>query len=188
MIDTRTESPSRPVPPGLDLHRLPVAKFALLSDLAAALRSVRPPDPPYTELGDFAADIDAGPPAKDRPRPFSYRRQIMQRSELRLHVPDGVMVASLNYYPVGGGVGWHTDSKSPGWRVYLALPMGPGRGAFITRDRFAFDDPDFALAFRVGPGAWHAVDSPGPRLSAGLHFVPGAFERLYMSALEGVST
>jgi hypothetical protein len=73
----------------------------------------------------------------------------------RVELPVGTTISALNYYPSGGsGLGWHTDSVNPGWRVYVAQPLADVAGEFLTADEIIADEPGIALAFRV-------VSAPG---------------------------
>jgi hypothetical protein len=150
------------------VQRLKIADQALLSTLAAFLATVPAPRPPYAERGDWRRDVTGGPPSVDRPRPLTYRRHPVATQ--RPTMPGGVAISAINYYPAGGsGLGWHTDSLNPGWRVYVAHPLTEVAGEFMTADEIIADEPGVALAFRVGaPESWHAVRTEGPRLSLGI--------------------
>jgi hypothetical protein len=91
------------------------------------------------------------------------------------------MLSALNYYPVGGGgLGWHTDTGHPGWRIYIARLLSPLPGVFKTPGREYVDEPGSALAFYVSgePGdSWHAVRTDGPRFSLGIRFADGPTQR-----------
>lgn len=158
--------------------RLRIAEFPLLAELAAYLDRASCPPGPYDARGDWRADVAAGPPSCDQPKPLRYRRQFLP-TPIRLPLMDSdTIVSALNYFPPGGaGLGWHTDSRQPGWRVYLARPLGLLPGCFVTPERVFFDEPGIALAFLAGPGAWHAVVADGERLSMGLRIRGGRTAR-----------
>jgi hypothetical protein len=162
----------------VNVLRLAIAPHPMLRELAAYLATVAPPSPPYDEHGDWRADIAAGPPLEDRPKPLHYRRQFM-KTPIRLpSMPDDTIVSALNYYPAGGaGLGWHTD-RAEGWRVYIGLPLTNVAGCFITREALFYDVDGFAVAFEAGPQSWHAVRADGPRLSIGLRIRGGRTARL----------
>lgn len=139
--------------------------------LAAAIDDARRLLPcTVTRNGDLAADLRDGPPETvDRPRalvrrcgmvPFAHARELLKP----------VDVVGINYYPARGGMGWHTNSNAPGWRIYLPLALDAhgGSGLITTDGRFP-DQPGFANAFRIGPWreSWHAVWADGARLSIG---------------------
>lgn len=78
-------------------------------------------------------------------------------------------------YPDGGHMGWHTNDRVPGWRVYLtnAEAAGqsffryrtPGTGEIVTSWDTGWD----LRVFRIDPAAplWHAVYSATNRTSLG---------------------
>lgn len=152
------------------VQRLDISKHALLRMMSAFLaRAERPPAPPM-ERGDLHGDLMAGPPASDRPNPTSYRFHRLQPPQLAL--PTATTIGSFNYFPEGGaGIGWHTDSNSPGWRVYVARPLSADVGWFYSDAGLFQDDPLQATAFYVARPPrhfWHAVSAPGPRFSIGI--------------------
>jgi hypothetical protein len=157
----------------VNVQRVELARHPMLQEMAALLARVQlpllPPARPYDEHGDWRADIAAGVPSTDRPKPLHYRRQFVPTAARLLSMPDDVAVSTLNYYPPGGaGIGWHTDSRAAGWRIYIARPLSPILGEFITPTASFCDMEGYGLAFAAGPGAWHAVRAEGPRLSIGL--------------------
>lgn len=163
----------------MKIHRLTIADHPLLVGAAAVLDSLEAPHGPFLERGDFWTDIEGDPPKDNRPRPHNYHRKPFHPPR-PLDLPPDVHLASINYYPPGGaGMGWHTDSTSPGWRVYLARPLGVP-GCFITMDDGrrveTYDEDGIALAFFVSgePDTWHAVRTMDARFSLGLRLVaPG---------------
>lgn len=80
------------------------------------------------------------------------------------------------YYPAKGYMGWHTNSNTPGRRVYLAYSSDSGQNSFsyvsngnIVKD---YDDSGWtAREFVVGDTPsklfWHCVDAKIPRISMG---------------------
>ncbi len=118
----------------------------------------------------------ARPPIADRSRPFS--QQLYALRDLTKDVPcagPGWRRQCANYYPAGGGIGWHTDSAWPGWRVYVYRLLGAD-GASVMR----FDDQEFhegpsefgGYVFKAG--IWHALYTHIPRLSCGFQ-IPATF-------------
>jgi hypothetical protein len=164
------------------VRRLVVEDYPLLRELAAYLDGVEPPPPPYDTRGDWRADIAAGPPDVDRPKPLAYRRQFMAAPVRVGSMADDTIVSALNYYPPGGsGIGWHTDSGHPGWRIYIGRPLTAMPGVFLVTGGAFLDVPGLATAFHVSGRAadsWHAVASEGPRLSMGLRIAGDRTARL----------
>ncbi len=87
-----------------------------------------------------------------------------------------VVIASGHFwYPPGGYLGWHTNSRVPGWRVYLTYASEPGRSGFRHLDpetgeiHTTLDGAWDLRAFRVGPAEplWHAVWAECDRFSFG---------------------
>jgi hypothetical protein len=165
--------------------RLQIAAHPLLQQLAEFLACVPRPElfisTPTTERGDWRADVDGPPPVDDRPQPFAFRRLRMQ-TPLQLPGMNGdTMISALNYFPVGGGgLGWHTDTGHPGWRVYMPRLLSPAPGVFRTPAIDYVDNEKLALAFYVSgdpADSWHAVRSEGGRFSLGVRFADGPTQR-----------
>lgn len=167
------------------VRRLLISNHALLQQAAAFLDTVAPPElfnVAEWERGDWRGDVDGRPPLRDRPQPLSFRRQRLACSPRLDGIEMGdAQISALNYYPVGGGgLGWHTDTGHPGWRVYIARPLTAMPGVFLTVESAFIDAPGTALAFLVSGepcASWHAVRSLGPRLSLGLRFKDGPTAR-----------
>lgn len=118
-------------------------------------------------FGDVAMDIRSGIPSTDRRQPWSIRCVHMIDVAARAKPLVGNwQVRAATYYPAGGGMGWHTDSGRPGWRVYVVLPLG--RSRFLTVDQEFRDMGGTAMVFKAGPGAWHAVEATDERFSIGV--------------------
>jgi len=85
------------------------------------------------------------------------------------------------WYPPGGCMGWHTNLRTPGWRLYITRADAPGRSFFRYRDPAsgaivtARDGLANARLFHITPAAplWHAVYSDTDRFSLGFK-VPAA--------------
>ncbi len=79
------------------------------------------------------------------------------------------------WYPPGGYMGWHTNHRNPGWRVYVNYAEQPGRSFFRYRDPetdrivTSVDDVWNLRLFRVSSEVplWHAVYSDTHRHSFG---------------------
>ena len=79
------------------------------------------------------------------------------------------------WYPPGGFMGWHTNQKAPGWRIYINYTeeseksffryQDPDSGEIITKN----DDIINFRLFRICPEKplWHAVYSDTHRFSFG---------------------
>jgi hypothetical protein len=164
------------------VRRLVVDDYPLLRELSAYLDTVEPPPPPYDERGDWRADIEAGAPSVDRPKPLAYRRQFMEHPLRVGSMADDTIVSALNYFPPGGaGIGWHSDSGHPGWRIYIGRPLTSMPGVFLVSVGAFIDTPGIATAFHISGRAadsWHAVISEGPRFSVGLRIAGDRTARL----------
>jgi hypothetical protein len=89
---------------------------------------------------------------------------------------DPILVPSGHYwYPPGSYMGWHTNSRFPGWRLYLTWAEEPGRAFFRYRDPdngeivTSLDECLTLRVFRVSreKPIWHAVYSQTHRFSLG---------------------
>jgi hypothetical protein len=86
-----------------------------------------------------------------------------------------VAVSGHFLYPPGGYMGWHTNSRVPGRRLYLSYVAEPGRSFFRYRDPDSSEVVttwDNGLDLRVfdidrSRPLWHAVYSDTYRLSFG---------------------
>jgi hypothetical protein len=156
----------------LIVRRLVVADHPLLCAAAAYLETLAPPPPPYQARGDLAADVLLGAPTTNRNRPHAFNHRSVPPPRPP-ELPGDTVISAIEYYPEGGGLGWHTDSGWPGWRIYIPRPLG-APGTFYTRLGRFQDAPGIANAFYVSgrPGeSWHAVLAGGPRFSIGLRIV-----------------
>lgn len=78
-------------------------------------------------------------------------------------------------YPPGSYMGWHTNSKVPGWRLYVVRADEPGKSFFRHLDPdsgevvTSWDDAWSFRLFRIEPGVplWHCVYSETTRFSFG---------------------
>jgi hypothetical protein len=156
------------------VRRLHIGNHPLLRALALHLYALEPPHPPYTCVGDLAGDLEHGPPKGPRNRPHAYRHLTLPQPALVL--PPDVKVSALEFYPAGGGLGWHSDYQgSPGWRVYIGRPLDGVAGVFMTVDGNYPDSHGLATAFQVTgrSDTWHALRCDGPRLALGIRFPAG---------------
>ena len=152
----------------MDVWRVPVIAHPLLEGLWELLAQAPRPRG-FLRYGDLEADWAEGPGVEDRPTPrtrhmgeFSGRMD----SALGLGFPT-LRRRAFGCYPAGGGLGWHTNSDTPGWRVYL---VRSGGGQLLLPGSAVDDRDAHANIFRVGMGTWHAVRAVGDRYVLG--FVP----------------
>lgn len=112
------------------------------------------------------------PPVEDRTRPHEQRFHVL--GELTAGVPLGSTLRRRrcsNYYPAGGGIGWHTDSAQPGWRVYVHRLLDtpdeeqPNCEFWFGNKRFKEHEEFGGYVFEAG--TWHAVSACTPRLVCG---------------------
>lgn len=143
----------------MKVHQVPVAGDPLLERMAAALAAE--PRPRVVTIGDLVADIRRGP-AEARDMPAAQVCGHVQGLAFDPGEP-GVIVRAALYYRAGGGMGWHTNSATPGWRAYV--PRGDP-GLMLTADGPVLDLPGHANVFHVP--AWHAVLARGERWSLGV--------------------
>ena len=115
---------------------------------------------------------------------LSLRRRVDRAVELWLEslLQDdefSIGVTGHFWYPPGGYMGWHTNHRNPGWRVYVTYAEEPGRSFFRYRDPetdrvvTSVDDIWNLRLFRVSPEVplWHAVYSDTHRHSFGYRIV-----------------
>jgi len=96
-----------------------------------------------------------------------------------------LLVSGHLFYPPGGYMGWHTNSRVPGWRIYVTYAEEPGKSFFRYRDPgtgevvTSWDDGWDLRAFsaeRKRP-FWHSVYSDTNRFSFGYRLVPEGSDR-----------
>lgn len=120
--------------------------------------------------GDWVADIADGVPIVDRNMPRAKKVALLQRvTSIQQQHPD-VAVRAIHYYPAGGGMGWHTNSQAPGWRVYVPHVMvARPLSGMLTANECVLDRDGFANVFEVrGAESWHAVFAMTERWSLGV--------------------
>jgi len=89
--------------------------------------------------------------------------------------PPVMFPAGHWWYPAGSHLGWHTNERFPGWRLYLSHAEQPGASFFRYRDPHSAaivtspDDAWNVRLFEVSPERplWHAVASDTNRHSIG---------------------
>lgn len=100
----------------------------------------------------------------------------------KLFKADGQLTAIVSghfYFPPGGFMGWHTNSRVPGWRFYVTHAEEPGKSFLRFRDPktnsiiTAWDKRWNVRLFRIDPQEplWHAVYSSTHRYSIGYGIV-----------------
>ncbi len=116
------------------------------------------------------------PPAKDRTRPEE--QHLFTIDNLTGSVPldkDRQRRQCMNYYPAGGGIGWHTDSAQPGWRVYVFRLLGVAgeyRHCQFLYDEHVFEEMQEFGGYVFEAGVWHALRAWTPRLVCGFQVSP----------------
>lgn len=93
------------------------------------------------------------------------------------------------WYPPGSYMGWHTNSKVPGWRIYVNYAEDEGRSFFRYRDPrgksiVTLDDKHWNIRlFRIRNDIplWHAVYSDTNRFSMGYM----VYKRSLLARLKG---
>ncbi len=83
------------------------------------------------------------------------------------------------WYPPGSYMGWHTNSRAPGWRVYVSHAETAGRSFLRYRDPDTgaivtlHDDAWNVRLFRITRDAplWHAVHADTHRFSMGYRVI-----------------
>ncbi len=94
-------------------------------------------------------------------------RRLFDRDDLALQ-DTGFII-----YPPGGHMGWHTNEKDPGWRLFANVVKEPGRSFFRYRDPVTekiVTAPDTkhnlrATLIPVGAPVWHAIYSDTIRIT-----------------------
>ena len=106
------------------------------------------------------------------------------RERVRELLPDPprveLQVSGHLFYRPGGYMGWHTNSRVPGWRIYVTYAEEPGKSFFRYRDPdtgtvvTSWDNGWDLRAFETGGrrALWHSVYSGTNRFSFGYRLVP----------------
>lgn len=163
---------------GMVIHQVPITAHPLLTVLATEL--ARQPRVPVPMIRGFREHLAAGPPARHIagvPQRTMFAAPLEWSAEIRAAVKDGwgFDMRAIWYCPAGGGIGWHTNSDRPGWRVYVV--RSPRLSRFLMPGQSICDRDGFANIFEIPPGgAWHAVDAIDERWSGGVR-VPEHFAR-----------
>lgn len=110
----------------------------------------------------------------------SLRRRVDQMVKTRLESLFGVAESAIEvsghfWYPPGGFMGWHTNLRKPGWRLYITYAEEAGKSFFryrdpLTREVFTCSDDNWnCRVFLIRPDAplWHSVYSDTNRHSFG---------------------
>ena len=153
----------------MNVAQLPLDRVPALASLAGQARARLDRHTPTPVLvGEWPTDLYVGPPDVDQPHAVARYCAFVGRPE----APAGFEVRGTNYYPAGGGMGWHTNSDAPGWRIYLPCLAPRAPSGMLTEGGFVLDRAGFANVFRVDVDdfrkSWHAVHALSPRLTVGL--------------------
>lgn len=149
------------------VFQIPIAGDPLLEQLYDAVSHIDARPAPEV-VGDWVADIAAGVPTADRNMPHAKKVALLKR--VLPDIQQAVAVRAIHYYPAGGGMGWHTNSAAPGWRVYVPhVAVAQPLSGMVTTDGCVLDRPGFANMFEVrGRDSWHAVFAMTERFSIGV--------------------
>jgi hypothetical protein len=162
------------------VFQIPIAGDALLAQLHDIIS--RADDRPKPDvIGDVVADIAAGPPRVDRNMPRAKKVAALPRKLADDIQSYDVTVRSLLHYPAGGGMGWHTNSEAPGWRVYVPhVAVARPLSGMLTTDGCFMDRSGFANLFEIASDrdSWHAVFAMTERCSIGVR-LPTDSERVH---------
>lgn len=107
-------------------------------------------------------------------------RRVRHLLEARLGRRLYVINSGQFWYPPGSFMGWHTNQRAPGWRLYLTVASSPGKSFFRYRDpesgtiKTSWDRGFDVRLFRVGDEQplWHSVYSETDRFSFGFLIRP----------------
>lgn len=152
------------------VHQVPISVHPLLGRMAAALAEAAPVPPAV--VGDWRADVAAGIPEEDRD--LAAARAVAHLQELQAAFQPGdprARARAALYYPPGGGMGWHTNSAAPGWRIYVPRVRDAyAVSGTLTSKGCFLDRPGFANLFYVSTwrASWHAVVALTERYSLGV--------------------
>lgn len=117
---------------------------------------------PHERITQLRRDVDAG-----------VRQKLAETFDSRLGFT--IIASGHFWYPPGAYMGWHTNSRAPGWRLYLSHAETERRSFLRYRDPdsgevvTAWDGPWNARLFRIRKEKplWHAVWSDTNRFSLG---------------------
>lgn len=170
----------------MDVWQIPADRHPLLSALYALLREHEPRQHTLVVNDELQRSFVADPPSGDRPNPqaglreFEFLPALVEAAGrvLARWGDEEITTRAVNYYPAGGGIGWHTNSNFPGWRVYIVRTAPQPRSRFLIPQGAIPDRDGVANVFKVEPGAWHAVDAATERWSFGMRISDGLAAQL----------
>lgn len=95
-----------------------------------------------------------------------------------------VVSSGLFWYPPGCAMGWHTNSRAPGWRIYINYADEKGKSFFRyrhpqTRELITLEDKHWNFrAFHVtgNDPLWHCIYSNTNRFSFGYRIMEPSFK------------
>lgn len=154
----------------MKVHQIPVERHPTFTALWRLLEHAPSYHKGVTHEGDLWPEILGGPPDDDLATPRSRVSAWLEdvRQEAHALCTDGVVVRAAWYYPPSGGIGWHTNSNTPGFRAYVV--RAPGGVSFMkTADGLFPDRNAHVNVFGIADGgAWHCVGAHTERWSIGL--------------------
>lgn len=146
--------------------QIDVHAHALPRAMLASLARARPVE--ARREGGWVLPLGVAPDV-DRARPAAKYWGTIAEQLYGYASPVGGRLQCTNYFPSGGGMGWHTDSGMPGWRVYVfRCSAGSGSSTFHYCDQTFVEGVVGAYVFETGVGCWHAVESRRDRFSCGM--------------------
>ncbi len=142
----------------LDFNIINPERTKLGRDLIARIDNVPKPFAVKSSRWDDEREFH---PEDDVSRPAAYFYGL-------LNLDNGRLSGCANYFPAGGGMGWHTDSHREGWRIYVRRLDG-GNAVFKYNDFAISEWPGIGgYVFRVGADCWHSIRTNGDRFSCGI--------------------
>lgn len=135
---------------------------------------------PVKEKGSFKLSFDNIPDTKDIEVARNCR-YIETNSELSKSIIDqisqnkihNIQYSNLIAYPPNGGMDWHTNSNSPGIRIYVSWSENGNSGMMWYKDgELIMDQDNVGLNIRqFTVPCWHKIWSKCYRLSIGFKII-----------------
>ena len=137
------------------------------------------------EIKEFYHDVTSGRKIPNNDNRYTLKKEIFELSKImqKLNEIDGdangsYVPSGLYYYPPNGACGWHTNSNSPGKRVYLTYAEEGNKSFFryydnknnhiVTKyDSKGWNINTFDIGCEDSDRFWHCVGSNTNRISIG---------------------